>query len=52
MLNRGVRIDERADGQGIGLAVVREIVELCGGTLEISDSDLGGARVTAIFPPA
>ncbi|MDH3768071.1 MAG: ATP-binding protein, partial [Gammaproteobacteria bacterium] len=50
VFDRGVRIDERADGQGIGLAVVREIVELCGGTLEISDSDLGGASITVKFP--
>ncbi len=51
VLNRGVRADERADGQGIGLAVVREIVEVCGGRLLIDRSPLGGARFTVGFDP-
>src|SRR5690606_34559064 len=33
VLERGVRADESMPGQGIGLAVVRETVELYGGTL-------------------
>lgn len=50
VLERGVRIDERADGHGIGLAVVREIVAVAGGQLAINASEHGGARVTVRFP--
>ncbi len=49
-LERGVRIDESRAGQGIGLAAAREIAAAYGGTLEIGDSRLGGARVTARLP--
>ena len=45
VLTRGARVDESVSGQGIGLAVVRELVDLCGGTLTLSDCELGGARV-------
>ncbi|MBN8280926.1 MAG: two-component sensor histidine kinase [Gammaproteobacteria bacterium] len=48
VLNRGIRADQRGDvpGQGIGLAVVREIVGLYGGRLQIGRSPLGGAAIT------
>jgi len=48
VLDRGIRADQRGDvpGQGIGLAVVREIVGLYGGTLHLGRSVLGGAEVT------
>jgi len=47
LLERGRRGDTRAEGQGIGLAVVREIAAAYGGGVEIGRSaDLGGARVT------
>jgi len=47
VLARGVRADERAPGQGIGLAVVRDIVELYRGKLVLGRSErLRGARVT------
>ena len=49
-LERGVRFDETRAGQGIGLAAAREIAAAYGGTLEIGDSSLGGARVTARLP--
>lgn len=49
---RGTRVDETAAGQGIGLAVVKEIIELYGGTLMIDASPLGGARLDVRFPPA
>lgn len=52
VLNRGMRADQRGDvpGQGIGLAVVVEIVALYGGTLRIGASALGGASVTVLLP--
>jgi two-component system, OmpR family, sensor histidine kinase PhoQ len=50
ILERGMRADERMDGQGLGLAMVREIVELYGGELTIGDSALGGAQVEVVLP--
>ncbi|MGK0221110.1 MAG: two-component system sensor histidine kinase PhoQ, partial [Limisphaerales bacterium] len=50
VLNRGKRLDEIEPGQGIGLAVVADLVELYGGRLTISDSDLGGARIRVQLP--
>jgi two-component system sensor histidine kinase PhoQ len=49
-LERGVRGDEKAPGHGIGLAMVRDTVELYGGALTISRSDLGGACVELRVP--
>jgi two-component system sensor histidine kinase PhoQ len=44
VLERGVRADGVVPGQGIGLAVAREMVEEAyGGSLELSESELGGA---------
>ncbi|MFK7888629.1 MAG: ATP-binding protein [Gammaproteobacteria bacterium] len=45
VLSRGARVDESVAGQGIGLAVVRELVELSGGELVLTEADSGGARV-------
>ena len=45
LLERGSRADESIPGQGIGLAVVREMVELYEGKLELARSSLGGAAV-------
>ena len=52
ILERGARLDERVSGQGIGLSVVRELVQLNGGTIAIGDSPLGGARVEVRLTPA
>ena len=46
VLRRGHRLDEIEDGQGIGLAVVADLVKLYGGDLEIGSSALGGASIT------
>ena len=49
LLQRGRRGDTLVPGHGIGLAVVREIVESYGGEMNISRSDLGGAKITIEF---
>ena len=45
LLERGQRADESVPGQGIGLAVVRETVELYQGSLSFHRADLGGTEV-------
>ena len=45
LFQRGQRADESVPGQGIGLAVVRETVELYRGTLDVGRSELGGAEL-------
>jgi two-component system sensor histidine kinase PhoQ len=45
LFQRGKRADESVPGQGIGLAVVRETVELYRGSLAVGKSDLGGAEL-------
>lgn len=49
ILQRGARIDTLAQGQGIGLAVVTDIVGSYDGQIEILQSSLGGARVSINF---
>lgn len=46
VLERGARLDERVSGQGIGLSIVRDLVEVSGGKIDIDESQLGGARIT------
>jgi signal transduction histidine kinase len=46
LTERGVRIDEAAPGHGLGLAIVRDVVEIYGGELVLGRSEaLGGLRV-------
>jgi two-component system, OmpR family, sensor histidine kinase PhoQ len=45
VLERGVRADASVPGHGLGLAMVRDSVDLYGGTLSIERSPLGGACV-------
>lgn len=51
MLQRGVRGDERAEGQGLGLAIVRRIVESYDGVIGAERSELGGLRVEVELRP-
>ncbi len=42
--------DRRYGGSGLGLSICREIVAAHGGTISLSQSDLGGLCVTVILP--
>lgn len=47
LAQRGVRHDEQTEGHGIGLSVVRSLVEALGGWIEFSRSpELGGLKVS------
>lgn len=49
VLQRGARADTLAQGQGIGLAVVTDIVASYGGLIDVGNSSLGGARIQIVF---
>ena len=49
VLQRGARVDTLARGQGIGLAVVTDIVSSYGGKIEVDNNAVGGARVQVVF---
>ncbi|MGY6038909.1 ATP-binding protein [Aeromonas sp. AE23HZ002T15] len=49
IFQRGVRADS-SPGQGIGLAVVTEIVHSYGGDIRVDESPLGGARFQMTLP--
>jgi len=50
LLQRGVRADQAVPGHGIGLAVVRDIVQAYQGEIGIGRSSLGGAAVRVALP--
>ena len=52
VLQRGVRADEASPGSGIGLAIVRELAELYGGSIVLDTGPLGGLRATLRLPAA
>jgi len=49
ILNRGTRLDEATEGQGIGLAVVADIVESYNIALSFDRGESGGLRVSLQF---
>lgn len=50
VFKRGERADETVQGYGLGLAMVRDTVDLYGGTLSLGHSELGGARIGVDLP--
>ena len=50
ILNRGARGDQVQPGQGIGLSVVSELIQLYGGAFRIGASPLGGASIEVRLP--
>jgi two-component system sensor histidine kinase PhoQ len=50
-MERGRRMDESVPGQGIGLSVAREIVEVYDGRITFGISPLGGLAIDIRFPP-
>jgi len=52
VLQRGVRADEAGPGSGFGLAIVRDLAELYGGSIALETSPLGGLRSRLDLPAA
>jgi len=46
----GRRLDERGDGHGFGLSIVRELAELNGGVLTLETASLGGLAAIVALP--
>jgi len=49
-LSPGVRLDESVPGSGLGLAVVRDLVDLYGGGIALTRAPAGGLRATLSLP--
>jgi len=45
-LARGSRLDESGSGTGVGLAIVQDVLDAYGWTLELAVSELGGLKVS------
>ena len=50
VFSRGTRLDEQTAGHGLGLGIVRDIVDVWGGTLQLQESPLGGLKVLIELP--
>jgi signal transduction histidine kinase len=48
----GVRLDERGDGHGFGLAIARELASLHGGVLTLGEAAEGGLQASVTLPLA
>lgn len=46
MVQRGLRLDQRAEGAGLGLAIAQDVLQAYGWKLTLADSDLGGLKAT------
>ena len=52
MFERGVQLDEQRPGSGLGLNIVRTLSDTYGGSVQVLDSPLGGARLQLCLPRA
>lgn len=52
VFTRGERIDETVPGTGLGLGIVRDLAELCGGSVSLSESPGGGLTAILRLPAA
>lgn len=52
VINRGVRLDEAAEGHGLGLGIVSDILTAWRGEWSLENSPLGGLRVRIALPKA
>lgn len=50
VFSRGMRLDEQASGHGLGLGIVRDIVEAWGGKLQLGTAEIGGLLVSIKLP--
>jgi signal transduction histidine kinase len=50
VFSRGARLDEQITGHGLGLGIVRDIVQAWGGNLQLQASHSGGLRVCIDLP--
>jgi signal transduction histidine kinase len=50
VLRRGVRLDEKTPGSGLGLDIVKELVDVYGGSLQFRRSVLGGVLAELKLP--
>jgi signal transduction histidine kinase len=50
VMRRGMRADEAAEGSSLGLAIVRDLAEIHGGSISLEESPMGGARARLTLP--
>lgn len=50
VFSRGTRLDEQTHGHGLGLGIVRDIVDSWGGKLSLLQSEWGGLKVVIELP--
>ncbi len=49
-MERGVRLDEKSSGSGLGLDIVKELVDVYAGEIDLRQSSLGGLMVRVNLP--
>lgn len=49
-LARGIRLDEQSAGAGLGLAIVRDLADSYGGSVDLDRSPLGGLSARLVLP--
>jgi len=50
ILDRGKRLDQQAEGQGLGLSIVMDIIKNYRGEITIANSELGGSLIIIRIP--